>query len=421
MSSLGNKLKEARKQRKLTQAELAEGLMSRSYISQIEKGLAIPSYRTLVSLSNRLEQDINYFIEEQELKVLAFTDQKKILKNAQVQLELNNYKKTELLINQIQSEYLSRIEDKDKGLYYWILGEVWLNKNKWEKSIECLLKSMSFLQNMEDELDLIKCLNSLSKAYINSSSIESALQRLNEASILLMKNQISEPVKIEVLLNMAICHGRIGEFRSAIRLCKEANYINSITNKNYKSGQIFMTLGICYKKLGELENAQKFYLKAEKLFDVFDSKFNKAGTLINLGILSRKMKKYELSLEYINSSKEIFSELEEVYQVFNCTIELIRTYFNNGQITKAKNLALETVDTIPEKFSILKCQTYELLSDLYILEENTEEALNYIQLAEELVPENRISELIIKKARIYMKLENFKIAAELFNSTFPPN
>ena len=65
--------------------------------------------------------------------------------------------------------------------------------------------------------------------------------------------------------------------------------------------------------------------------------------------------------------------------------------------------------------------TYEILSDIFILEENLGEALNYIQMAEELAAKDNSSELIRKKARIHMKLENFKTAAELFYNIFPSN
>ena len=52
---VGTRIKKARIDRKLTQAELAEKLdLSNNYISSIERGNAIPSLETFISICNAL-------------------------------------------------------------------------------------------------------------------------------------------------------------------------------------------------------------------------------------------------------------------------------------------------------------------------------------------------------------------------------
>lgn len=415
MSSIGSKLKFKRKQKKLTQAELAEGLVNRSYISQIEKGIVTPSYKIVVSLAKRLGEDISYFIEEQEVDLLTITDIQRNLKNAIVYIELNEWKKAEENILKISEEYLKKLDLREKGMYYWVLGEVFLFYKDWEKSIEFLERSRNNLIVRGDESDLIKCLNSLAKANMNNKNNEEALEILTEAGYLLIKNQINNVLKIEVLLNMAVCHGKIGEFHSAIRLCKEAIYINSMTNTNYKSGELFMTLGICYKKSGDLRKALEFYLKAEKFFEIFESKFNLAATLINLGILFRETQEFNVALTFIERAKIQFQELNDDYQVCNCYVELVRTYISNNNSSIAEEIAFESIKMIPESFPYLRKQVFEALSEIFLVKNDLRNALAYLEQAEELTPKSSNTDLTIKKARIYLKMGDFKIAAELFN------
>ena len=53
---IGPRLRKARKDRKLTQAQLAEAIdLSNNYISNIERGTSIPSLETFVMLCNALD------------------------------------------------------------------------------------------------------------------------------------------------------------------------------------------------------------------------------------------------------------------------------------------------------------------------------------------------------------------------------
>ncbi|WP_026962753.1 helix-turn-helix domain-containing protein [Alicyclobacillus herbarius] len=64
MTSIGAKVREIRQQRGMTQAELANGIVTSSMISQIESDKARPSYALLCQLANRLGTSAEYFLGE---------------------------------------------------------------------------------------------------------------------------------------------------------------------------------------------------------------------------------------------------------------------------------------------------------------------------------------------------------------------
>lgn len=65
MNMLGEKLRLRRKELKLSQKTLAEGICEQSQISKIERGSFMPSAELLFKLSKRLEVPLDYFFNEQ--------------------------------------------------------------------------------------------------------------------------------------------------------------------------------------------------------------------------------------------------------------------------------------------------------------------------------------------------------------------
>jgi transcriptional regulator with XRE-family HTH domain len=63
---LGEKIKAERIRNRLTQAKLCDGILTRSMLSQIEHGGALPSLGTLSALATRLHVPMEYFLSEDE-------------------------------------------------------------------------------------------------------------------------------------------------------------------------------------------------------------------------------------------------------------------------------------------------------------------------------------------------------------------
>lgn len=64
--NIGKKIKDIRRQKMITQAELAKDVITRNMLSQIENGKATPSIPTLVHIANVLEIPVEYLISENE-------------------------------------------------------------------------------------------------------------------------------------------------------------------------------------------------------------------------------------------------------------------------------------------------------------------------------------------------------------------
>ncbi|MED3037475.1 helix-turn-helix transcriptional regulator [Bacillus tropicus] len=71
MATLGEKIKALRKEKKLTQTELAGSEMTKSMLSQIENGKATPSMKTLQYIAEKLECETSFLLEEDDVEIVA--------------------------------------------------------------------------------------------------------------------------------------------------------------------------------------------------------------------------------------------------------------------------------------------------------------------------------------------------------------
>ncbi|OAN10118.1 helix-turn-helix transcriptional regulator [Exiguobacterium undae] len=420
MSSVGELLRSVRKQRKMTQDQLSKGIVNRSYISQIEKNLVQPSFKTMTQLSKRLDIDVSIFYGETELVVLSISEIKNLIRTSKQQLQLNqaySIKNSVKKLIELPLDQLNKLSVSEKCDYYYSISLYYFLDKKYDESLKYTEKGLDISKQNHSDVHHTEFLIQISKCYIQKNQYHDALRYLNEAHNLIVSSQLSNLLKIEVLLNMGICHGRIGEYYSSIRLCNEANHINELSNSTHKSGELFMTLGICYKKINDLKASKKYYEKANSFFTLFNNTFNKAGTLVNLGIIYREMNNASKSLEYLYTAKTNFEELNDTYQIWNCKIEIFKSTLLEDKFT-INNVEEEfrsLITYLPNAFINLKTDLYITMLTCYLSHEKYEEALNLINNTD------NFSEKDLYFAKIYFNLGLIDKSSYFFNKYHSEN
>ncbi len=106
-NSLGNKIRQLRKSRGLTQEQLAEQIgIDNKHLSRIEKGRHMPTYHILKKLANFFDFDV-YNIDEMKIDEIPKPD-KTFLKS----LQILNAAKTD----EERKYYLEALQHAQKGL-----------------------------------------------------------------------------------------------------------------------------------------------------------------------------------------------------------------------------------------------------------------------------------------------------------------
>ena len=82
MATLGEKIKALRKEKKLTQTELAGSELTKSMLSQIENGKATPSMKTLQYIAEKLGCETSFLLEEDDDEMVELIQKmERLIKN----------------------------------------------------------------------------------------------------------------------------------------------------------------------------------------------------------------------------------------------------------------------------------------------------------------------------------------------------
>lgn len=165
MRILGDKLKQIRKARGMSQAELAKGICTQATISLIEKKEQVPSTKILLEICKRLEITLDSVIvqEDDQLHVL--------LSRVQALLFTNEFKKARDLIQQIYTDQLVKADDYKR--YYYFQGQIkLLLENKPDDAL--FFFNRAFNQYVVSQTDVygILCIIGISKSYLMKGALE---------------------------------------------------------------------------------------------------------------------------------------------------------------------------------------------------------------------------------------------------------
>ena len=165
MRILGDKLKQIRKARGMSQAELAKGICTQATISLIEKKEQVPSTKILLEICKRLEITLDSVIvqEDDQLHVL--------LSRVQALLFTNEFKKARDLIQQIYTDQLVKADDYKR--YYYFQGQIkLLLENKPDDALFFFNRAFNKYVVSQTDVYGILCIIGISKSYLMKGALE---------------------------------------------------------------------------------------------------------------------------------------------------------------------------------------------------------------------------------------------------------
>lgn len=139
----GEKIKALRKEKKLTQSALTEGLITRNMLSQIENGVANPSLSTLSAIAERLSVPLEYLLSDSA----SPSDMERLKSREKVRelyAEGNKDDAAKLLekYEDDESALLSALCHAESGAALMHVGKLFSARQKFEKAIDSAEKSV---------------------------------------------------------------------------------------------------------------------------------------------------------------------------------------------------------------------------------------------------------------------------------------
>ncbi|HGQ0792684.1 helix-turn-helix transcriptional regulator [Streptococcus pneumoniae] len=277
MNTLAEKFRLKRKELRLSQQTLAEGICEQSQISKIERGHFIPSADLLFKLSQRLEVPLDYFFNEQ----------------IEIKSNLSNFKQLSARLlddrNYDDLEYIYRIEI-ERSTFLTLEDRTYL---EWIKAIidfyqyELQFEAISHLENILSKvasttLIYLKVLNTLSNFYslvgreedyeANYSHLIELYQtkNLDHQEVLfgyirVRYNYVHYLVSyVHYLVSKEKYNEAMQEALETIELCKERQ-------TSYQLAPLLVLVGNCGTQFLGKEQVKNYYIEARELCKIYNN------------------------------------------------------------------------------------------------------------------------------------------------------
>lgn len=359
--SLGGRIKELRKELKMTQTDLAGSEMTKSMLSQIENSLATPSMKNLQYLAARLGKPVSYFLEDDTYQPSLPVDKiREELK--EITALINNSKLNEALSKFQAMEEMYHFDHNSK-LYADFLqkyGVCLIDLNKSEEGEQKILQAVDIYKNKYLFVDASRAFIRLQQIHWNNFDYHKCIDILEKAQEI-YNNSINKDYafEIEVLYLKSILLGGLDMVEDGAEAAEQALMISKQTNIYYRSDELYKTLAIMNVFLdktadfdSQMEKARHFAIFAEK-YDNLASIEAVCGMYRNLtGDYPKAIEYLDLALQY----SDVISDFAHS--------EKSKSYYFLGQYQAALDLIrlIKYPKYIPFKYDYLhiwSSKTYE--------------------------------------------------------------
>jgi tetratricopeptide (TPR) repeat protein len=306
MNSVGDRLREARLARGLTQEQLAKGLATKGFISQIERNRTTPSLPKLRMMAERLGLPLGHFTDDKspheltylrksaELAVKAQEPERALhLVNEGLALPATANERAELLrIQGLAFEALSRLNDALASLQtaaatappddpelgaaiYADIGYVQQQQEQFNAATEANLRALGWLDASKhaDPALRARVLTNLGRACYSLGQLEKAdvhLQRALDAAI-----DAESRLRIaNAHMALGISARAVGDFARAVEHCNRALDLHSRIGEHRAANRVLNNLGDVHYAAGRKREAtalqQRCLAQAREIRDDFE-------------------------------------------------------------------------------------------------------------------------------------------------------
>ncbi len=301
-TSLGDRLRELRKQAGLSQTELAGGRFSKEYVSQIERGKTRPNSETLTWLAERLGVD------------------------------------TELLEHGVSSDERARVEASIAR------GEALLEAKQFAEAAKEFAGSLGSISGGSTPQLELRALCGESWARMSQSEVKEALTLLKRARELSEDSRFSDLDRADVLFRMGACRYRLSSLQTAVSLFTEALSLaeGSGLPCDRLRADIFRWRSRCYRRQRDWEAAREDVERALELAEGLDDPRTTATAYLHASNIAERTGHWVLARSYAERSKAEFERMGDRRNVGRLLNNLGALNFLLGKTDEAVRLLKES-------------------------------------------------------------------------------
>jgi tetratricopeptide (TPR) repeat protein len=335
MNSVGDRLREARLARGLTQEQLARGLATKGFISQIERNHATPSLPKLRVIAERLGQPLSYFVAdrhpEQHLTLLR--------KSAQLAVRADEPAQALDILREASNLPATANERADLQR---IRGVALSELRRNQEALSTLQDAASTAPIDDPELNASIYAEIGTVLHIEER-FNAAIEANRRALDWLDRCRHADPeLRARVLTNLGTSSFRLGQPSEAMTYFVQALDAATDAESVLRIANAHMALGVAARAVGELDRALEHCNRALELHSRIRHDRTANRILNNIGDVhyaaGRKRKADQLQRQCLERARE----LKDDFEIGVAAGELARYALEGGRAREALVLAKES-------------------------------------------------------------------------------
>lgn len=408
--SLGQKIKELRQIKKMTQGELGAGLVTPSMISQIEADKASPSHKLLVDLAERLGVTIHYFLDDIQTKM----ERNGTLKYARMLMDAGNYKGASEHFQELLHEpvpYSQTLDiQMDLAQCMYKLGQTQETIDLYESIIQ---ESMS----ENEPIFAVQAFKQMGQIEFDRDNLVLAHFHWNKAASIGLRDVQHDPdLLADILLRLAETQNQLGDNEQALQTLQRIQAMRSDLRDRQKMALLAQNFSKVYKDSGAYTQAVEYANEAVSLFEELNQSSQSTHMKIILAQIYDESGSSEEALRILENCLEQ-ADLNLMEETPNILVVMARIFARLNKLDTAKDYC-ENVLASAYSDTETRIQGHRTLAEIALKQERFAEAINNCEQVIHLAQKHhRIVELsrgFTLLCDIYKQKGDFTTAADTF-------
>jgi tetratricopeptide (TPR) repeat protein len=306
LQQIGDRIRKARTEAGLSQAQLGAPHFTRAYVSAIELGKARPAMKSLDFMAEKLGKPSSFFLEDAEADRRRQEQSVMVARGNQLISEGKALEAIALL------EALSKqgATPSERASLLRSLGRAYTQARRAPEAIAALNEALRFYKSTDNSEQIARTRSQLGAAMLEMRTYAEAQQELESALAFMSKADVKDPLlKVHTLYNLGVSLYMRADYRAAAQQFDRASREGAdVADLRWQAG-LFAGMGMSYSKLQDFEAAITYLRKSEALFEAIHNKSraleSRLRAALSLDALGQRSKADELltsALEEARSS-----------------------------------------------------------------------------------------------------------------------
>jgi tetratricopeptide (TPR) repeat protein len=384
-ATLGQRVRQARIARGLTQSELADSRFSKQYVSQIERDQLRPTDATLEWIANRLEVDLQFLatgVDGRELERVA-----SVVARGEAALEAHDYAEAIILLAGI-AESIPTDAASDLELRA-LLAESWARMyiGEMREALPLLTRARELVENpVFSDVDRAEVLFRLGCCRYRLTSVSTALALFSEALDLAERSGIPcDRLRSRIFGWRSRCYRRQRDWEAAREDVERALELAEALDDRRATADAYFLGALVSERRGQWVAARSYAERAKVLYEEIDDKANTGKLLTTLGGLTFLLGKPDESIPLFKQAFAVALEVGSDADAAQAVSSLAQVHLRTGQLELAEQQAQHALDLLADRVDFIdEIGNAQLVLGRSLLEQGRlEEAEEKFRAAEE--------------------------------------